>query len=259
MKKRKPLAPSHARVKELHDRFEPLRPELHEYLHPTQGMLWIRHPFCNTTITDIDRCALIHQTIDERTAKADACFEAQDWEGYINCIEIYSQAEWLAKDADLLPHDRYWSLLGRIYANQRCPWWKKDLYDTLFRADRPGREHLMEPAEREVLARLPDTLTIYRGYTDDDQEGYAEGIAWTLHRPTAIWFANRHREAKYPRLITGKVRKQDVWAYAGDGDLLLPPEAVYDGRDRYAWNGKARVPWDVFIKRPFDVSRFLRP
>ena len=242
---------------EILTRYEPLRAELYEYLDPTPGMLWIRHPFCNATIPDIDRCALIHQTIDERTTMADACFEAQDWEGYIGCVEIYSQAEWLAKDAHLLPDDRYWALLRGIHENQRCPWWKWDLYHELFRADRPGRENLMTPEEQTILARLPGTLKVYRGYTDDDDEGYADGIAWSLHRRTAIWYANRHREAEYPRLTWGEVRKQDVWAYTGDGDLLLPPEAVNDRRDKYAWNEKARAAWDEYIRTPFDIRRLL--
>ncbi len=245
-------------IPENRQRLEPLREELHEYLDEGPGMRFIRHPFCNEPISDLKRCAWIHEMIDERTARADACFEAHDYEGYINCVEIYSQAEWLAKDADLLPDDRYWSLLGRIYETQRCPWWKKQLYDRLFRADRPGRENLMTPEEQDVLARLPDELKVYRGYTDDDQEGYAEGIAWTLHRPTAVWFANRHYESDYPRLITGKVRKRDVWAYHEGGDLLLPPEAVYDRRDRYVRNEKARSAWDEFIRKPFDVTPLLK-
>lgn len=242
---------------EIRTRFEPLRPELLEYLDPCTNSPWIRHPFCNQPIYDMNRCALIHETIDERTAKADACFEAQDWEGYINCIEKYSQAEWLAKDAHLLPDDRYWALLGRIYEGQRCPWRKWDLYHELFRVDRPGRENLMTREEQSILARLPDTLKVYRGYTDDDSEGYADGIAWTLHRRTAVWYANRHREAEYPRLISGMVRKRDVWAYMGEGDLLLPPEAVYNRRDKYAWNEKARAAWGDYIRTPFDIRRLL--
>lgn len=243
---------------ELSARLEPLRPELHQYLDRRENAIWIRHPFCNMRI-DINHCAWVHSIIDEQTAEADACFEAQDWEGYINCIEKYSQAEWLDKYAHLLPDDRYWALLGRIYENQRCPWHNWYLYHGLFRADRPGRENLMTLEEQSILARLPDRLTVYRGYTDDDEEkGYADGIAWTLHRPTAIWFANRHREAMDPRLITGNVRKHDVWAYMGDGDLLLPPEAVYKRRDKYAWEPKARGAWYEYIKKPFDVSPLLR-
>jgi hypothetical protein len=240
------------------DRYEPLRPELHSYLERLPHDTFIRHPFCNEHVYDLERCAWIHDIIDRRTAKADACFENQDWEGYVGCIEIYSQLDWLAKDAYLLPDDRYWPLLRQIYGSQKFTHYSRDVIDTLFLADRPGRENLMEPDERDVLARLPDVLTAYRGYTDDDWEGYAEGIAWTLDRREAVWYANWERDSDNPRVITGKVRKEDVWAYCDGGNLLLPPETVFDKRDRRAWCDKARAAWSDYIKKPFDVEAYIR-
>jgi hypothetical protein len=213
---------------ELRERYEPLRPELRPYLQKARFGYFIRHPFCNESILDLDRCALIHQTIDERMSRADRCFEGHDYEGYLNCIEIYSQPEWLAKDADLLSDDRYWPIMRRVYHAQKYTHGYRDLFDRLFRADRPGRENLMKPEERETLAHLPDEVVVYRGYSDDDYEGYAEGISWTLDRRAAIWFANWNRDADYPRVITGKVRKEDIWAFFDGGDLLLPPEAGPD-------------------------------
>ena len=253
-KKNPPVDDVTKEIEELLTRTEPLRKDLYEYLEKTNVGYFIRHPFCNDMISSLNRCALIHHTIDTRTAKADALFEAHDYEGYINCIEVYSQPEWFAKDADELPDDRYWPLLSRIYQTQKYTHYYRDLFDRLFRADRPGRENLMEPEEREVLAKLPDVLTVYRGYSDDDYEGYAEGISWTLDRREAVWHANWNHEHEYPRVITGKVRKEDVWAYFDGGDLLLPPEAVYDKRDRAARNEKARQGWSQFITKRFDVT-----
>jgi hypothetical protein len=253
----KKIAVDFEKLNELQDRYEPLRPELHPYLDQTGFGYFIRHPFCNDMVHDLDRCALIHKTIDERAAKADACFEAHDYEGYINCIEIYSQPEWFAKDADLLPNERYWPMLSRIYQAQKYTHYYRELFDRLFSADRPGREKLMEPQEREMLAKLPDVLTVYRGYSDDDYEGFAEGISWTLDRRVAVWHANCNHQADYPRVITGEVRKEDIWAFFDGGDLLLPPEAVYDKRDRAAWSDKARQGWSQFIKKPFDVTKLF--
>lgn len=149
-------------------------------------------------VHDLGRCAVIRHRIDKWAAKADACFEAQEWEGSIECIEIYSQAEWLAKDADLLPDERYRTLLRGIHQNQRTTVGKRELFNRLFRADRPGREPLMTPEEREVLAKLPDVLAVSRGYSDDDDEGFADGIAWTLDRRAAVWYANWCRDIDYP-------------------------------------------------------------
>lgn len=254
---KKKIAVDFAKLHELATRYEPLRPDLRPFLQETEVGYFIRHPFCNEMVQYLDRCALIHQTIDKQAAMADACFEAHDYEGYINCIEIYSQPEWFAKDADLLSDDRYWPILSRIYQAQKFTHYYRELFDGLFRADRPGRENLMTPEERETLAKLPDVLTVYRGYSDDDAEGYAEGISWTLDRRVALWYANWNSDADYPRLITAKVRKSDVWAFFDGGDLLLPPEAVYDKRDRAAWNDKARQGWSQFIKKPFDVTELF--
>ena len=245
-------------LNEIYSKHEPLRPELQPYLEKTKYGWFIRHPFCNEPVHDLERCALIHEMIDERTAKADACFENQDWEGYIGCIEIYSQLDWLVKDAYLLPDDRYWSLLGRIYGAQKFTHYSRDVIDTLFRADRPGRENLMDSDERDVLARVPNVVTVYRGYTDDDWEGFADGIAWTLDRRHAVWYANWNRKSENPRVITGKVRKEDLWAYCDGGELLLPPEKVFDKRDRRAWYDKARAAWSDYIKKPFDVEAYIR-
>lgn len=245
------------KINELRERHEPLREELHRYLEETRFGYFIRHPFCNDMIPDLDHCALIHDTIDSRAAKADACFEAHDYEGYIDCIEIYSQAEWFAKDADLLPDDRYWPMLSGIYQAQKYTHYSRDLFDRLFRSNRPGRKNIMTPEQREILAKLPDVLKVFRGYSDDDDEGYAEGISWTLDRRVAVWHANRNHEHDYPRVITGKVRKEHIWAYFDEGDLLLPPEAVSDKSDRAAWSDKARQGWGQFIKRPFEITKLF--
>ena len=94
-----PEDPQFDRIHELHERYEPLRAELHECLKETRFGYFIQHRFCNMPVPDLERCALIHHTIDERIAEADACFEVGDWAGWIRSHEIYSQPEWFAKDA----------------------------------------------------------------------------------------------------------------------------------------------------------------
>jgi len=168
------------------------------------------------------------------------------------------QPEWFDKDKDLFSDEQYWMLLGVAYCNQRCTHNRRDLFDELFRSKRPGREHLMNEEQRAIFARLPEEFVVYRGYSDDDWDGYADGIAWILDRHHAVWFANRHRGAKNVRVIRAKVRKEDVWAYFGDGDILLPPEKTFERRDRAAWSEKARTAWSNFIKKPFDVEAWLK-
>jgi len=239
-------------------RHEPLRQELRPYLEQTELCWFIRHPFYNEPVYDLEKCAYIHQKIDCRTAQADACFEDGDWEGYLQCVEVPSQPEWFAKDAYLFQDDRYWCVLSRVYQGQWQTHKNRELFDRLFRADRPGRENLMDPDERRVLARLPDVLTVYRGYAANDCEGFADGIAWTLSRRRAVWYANWKRDSDNPTVITGEVRKEDVWAYCDGGGLLLPPETVFAKQHRRAWCPEARVCWGDYIKKPFDVEAYIR-
>lgn len=58
-------------LNEIYSKHEPLRPELQPYLEKTKYGWFIRHPFCNEPVHDLERCALIHDIIDRRTAKAD--------------------------------------------------------------------------------------------------------------------------------------------------------------------------------------------
>ena len=236
-------------------RVEPLRDDLRPYLEETNLGLFIRHPFCNSPVLDLDRCFVIHDQIDRRAAKADACFEAHDYEGYLDCVERSMQPEWFAKDAEQYTDPQYWRLLRGTYMGQRFTHHNRDLFDELFRAERPGKEHLMTGEERGVLAELPDVLTVYRGFGDDD---YTDGFAWTLHRPAAIWYAHWDRQADWPRVLVGKVRKQDVWAYLSGGDVLLPPEAVRRPKVKdVSGITQARVAWDEYVPE-FNVNRYIR-
>ncbi len=236
---------------------EPLREDLRHYLEETPHGRYMHHPFCCSPVTDLDRCALIHHQIDERIAKADAYFEAQDWEGYINAIERPFQPEWFAKDAHLLTDDRYWAVLAGVYRLQKFTIGVRDLFDELFRSTRPGRENLMTKEERAIFARLPKRLRVYRGYSGDDL--YEDGIAWTLDRRQAVWYANCHRKDDDPMVASGTVNKADVWACFDNGDILLPPEAVKNRRDVAAFHEPARAAWSDFVTPAFDVTPMLTP
>ncbi len=233
-------------------RVEPLRENLHPYVEETRFGLFIRHPFCNAHIHDMNRCALIHEQIDRRSAEADAYFEAADYERYLGCIEVPHQPEYLAKDAWLFSDAQYWRLLGTAYSNQKHTIQYRELFDELFRADRPGREHLMDEDERRILERLPDEIAVYRGYSDDEYE--------TLQKEQAIWYAHLDRSDdpnEIPRVIYGKIKKQDVWAYLAGGEVLLPPEAVRRPRVKdVSRETQARVAWAEYVPG-FDVNRYL--
>ena len=236
----------------IYERHEPLRQELHEYLDKTPCGLFIRHPFCNDSIRDINRCAAIHARIDRQTAKANACFEAGDYEGYLRCVDLTFRPDFLKKDAWLFSDAQYWRLLRTTYDDQKHTACHREVFETLFADERPSREHLMTAEERKALARLPDVFTVYRGFGDEE---YADGIAWTLHRPAALWYA--HRDFGYPAIRVARIRKADVYAYLEGGDILLPPYDVIDcWQDDVSHVKKARAAWDEFVPE-FDLDAYL--
>jgi hypothetical protein len=237
------------------ERYEPLREELREYLEVCGRTLFLRHPFCNQCIRDLKKCGWIHDFYDRQVAKYDQCFEAHDYEGCLSCIDIYFQPEWLEKDAEFLPDDTYWSLLGTVYQNQKVTLPERDRFEQLFRSDRPGRELLMSEKERAVLARLPERLRVFRGYSGEEM--YGEGVAWTLDERQARWYANWQRTDDDPMLASGMIPKDRVWAYLDGGDILLPSEEVQRRRDVPAFDESARKPWAEAVNPKFDVTRLL--
>ena len=256
-KKTPPLDYTTRKHQEKLNRIEPLRDNLRHYLEETEYGYFLYSPFYNGPVLDLDRCARIHEQIDRREASADDRFEAMDVEGEINLVDFQYQPRCFARDADRLPHDRYWPLLGQIYQAQKLTIHDRNLFDALFRSDRPGREHLMTPEEQAVLARLPKRLHVYRGYSGE--ELCADGVAWTLDRRQAVWYANWHREDDDPMVASGTVAKADIWAYLNGGDLLLPSEAVKHRRDVDAFDDTARVAWTDFLTPAFDITPMLTP
>ena len=238
------------------ERHEPLRQELRQYVEVSLGIRFLRHPFCNVGIGDLNKCGWIHESYDQRVAKYDKCFETHDYEGCLNCVDIYFQPEWLEKDAEFLPDDRYWSLLRVVYQNQKVTLQDRKLFERLFRSDRPGRELLMSEQERAILARLPERLCVFRGYSGEEM--YGEGVAWTLDERQARWYANLQRTDDDPMLASGMIFKDRVWAYLDGGDILLPSEAVKLRRDGAAFDEGARRPWDDVVNPDFDVTPLLR-
>jgi hypothetical protein len=74
-----------------------------------------------------------------------------------------------------------------------------------------GRRACMSEEEICFLDTLPEQIEIWRGAS---HAGDPSGLAWTLDREKAIWFAQRWcSEARPPLLAKGIVGKSDVLAY----------------------------------------------
>jgi len=93
----------------------------------------------------------------------------------------------------------------------------------------------MTKDEEAILAKLPDQITVYRGYCADN--GFKEGFSWTIDKSVAEQFATGHG-FKNPELFTKPavvervLQKAEVIAYIkGEEDevIILPPSDELDG------------------------------
>lgn len=75
-----------------------------------------------------------------------------------------------------------------------------------------NKNFLMDNAEREYLASLPDEFYVYRGVGGKVKN--PKGLSWTNDYDLAVWFAKRWQQGGY--VIKGKVKKEDVLAYFSD-------------------------------------------
>lgn len=139
---------------------------------------------------------------------------------------------------DELSDDRYWAVLRWAWLRHGASFARENVIDRVFKSGRPGREHLMTENEREMLARLPDTMVVYQGGTSSDA-GFK--WSWSLERQKAKNFAI-NCFGRHPRLVEGIVSKSDVTAYFGEYDeqeVLVEPGLVRDRHytDDYASTG----------------------
>ena len=163
---------------------------------------------------------------------------------------------WLEKNMSRMSLHQYWRSLRVAYDSEPHTVHHRERLVRLFGAVGPGKYHLMSAAERKALAQLPNTLTVYRGYGG---EKFYNGIAWTLHKPAAIWYAHRYKPMrKYATVFVGRILKRDVYAYCKGGDVLVNPEAIATRWAEHVSHLKeAQGAWDDYVPE-FDLAAYLK-
>ncbi len=89
-------------------------------------------------------------------------------------------------------------------------------------------EVLMDGEEREQLAELDDTVTIYRGVTSYNADNI-RAMSWTLDQKTAEWFAHRFDEDG--TVYEAQIPKQHILALfngRGESEVIVEPKFLTD-------------------------------
>ncbi len=208
---------------------EALHPDLEDYLSHDEGFDSLRHPLAYSVPHGASLNGYANQLYVQKLRGIEEARSEGDWTRYILLHERPWRPDALLEIAGEMGDREYWETLGWIWADTENLWqWGWRLKALL---ERPGREWMMRPGDREALAGLPDPVTVYRGYC---RHGGRKGWSWTTRRETAVWFASRFASAiDSPKVIRGTIPKDQVIAYLlgrGEFEVIADPEMVRTAR-----------------------------
>ncbi len=159
----------------------------------------------------------------------DEAFYACDWWRF---VFLHEPGDWVPvfeMYASQIDDDSYWRMLRGIFSSLDTVAPHHESFRRLF-ARRPADVSVrMSDFEVQFLSKLPDPLTVYRGYAGP----HPFGFSWTLNRSTAMFFAYRAQrrigENSQPCLLKGLARKQDVLTlilHKDEYEVVIDPHLV---------------------------------
>jgi hypothetical protein len=238
-KKKKPLKPKKPKMKvagdsqELVDlqrlltKKEPLHDDLLPYLEESSalGGQFVRHPlFVGSLMSN----AYANHFYLKRKKAVDEARQQKKWDSFVALHERAYWLEALLEIERMLPDKQYWQLLAEVWSDIENIWQYKKELGELLNSKRGSREFIMDDDERKAYTKLPDSVTIYRGF---DRPRNKAGWSWTTDRAKAEWFAKRFAviDGRKPMLAIGTCQKADVVAYflgRGESEIVVNPAKV---------------------------------
>jgi hypothetical protein len=204
---------------------EPLRPELRDYLH--QGGLF-KHPLAIDWVHDIEDCGRLHQLVDWKKSEVANCIRSGDWSHLIWMYERWYRFQALYEHAGSMDDKVFWRCFGEVWHDSEDIRGNKRFFRRLLAQNRPQREQMMNKKERRKLAQLPETITIYRGYSYPTAK---KSWSWTFSLHHAKWFARRFVVlSRSPATVAvAEAQSKDVIALLDRGDggtIVIDPSTV---------------------------------
>lgn len=174
------------------------------------------------------------QRANDLAARARAELQRLEAEGdFEGAVRLHHHDHWvealLAYEARL-DDETYWRLAGEFYCDYAAPSaWFASEWKLVFANPRSGREAMMNDAEQQAYARLPDVIDVLRGHARKLGE---RGFSWTLSESVAARFAQEasaYEGATEPRVAHGTVRREDaicVLLRRGEAEIVARPGSV---------------------------------
>jgi hypothetical protein len=199
---------------------EDLHPDIVPFVYedPRLGTT-IKHPLVFSIMHHSSRNAWVNESYKVKTEACKEALKAKKFASYIFLHERPYRFDAFVRVMHLMKDKEYWELLADAWVDsenlwQNLPQWKK-----LLKSTRKGREFFMTPEEREFLKKLPDTVTVYRGYQPGKNKS---GLSYTLDEKKAEWFANRFTKTGEVHVRT--VKREKIFAYLngrGESEIIL--------------------------------------
>ncbi len=209
---------------------EPLRSDLWAYLDHGDGEsddLVLQHPLLHIAGVKMEGAAWVNHLVQTAEEAAEKALREERWLDYVLLHEPPFRVAVFSKLAKNFSDASYWKSLGELYIYTENIWQRKRQLARLFASNRPQRRQLISAYERRYLARLPNRLTIFRGF----QAKGIQGWSWTLDEKKALGFAKRLERLGFgiPRVATGRAKKSDVIAYFSrrkEKEIVIDPSKV---------------------------------
>lgn len=209
------------------NRVEELAPELEDRLY--MGILGaaIDHPLVQELLYTPRANALLNARLKAKQEAVETATTGMDWHRVVFLHERPHRLDAFRSIEQRLTNIEYWELLAEVWTDSENIWQNREQWITLLTSDRAHWRRIMGHSERSAYQKLPDVLTVYRGY---NHEGGEEGLSWTLSEKVATWFSQRHaRDAEDGTVLKGLVRKEHVIAHftgRNEEEIVVLPEHV---------------------------------
>lgn len=163
--------------------------------------------------------------------------ETIDWDAVIYNANANNLADIINRHYDNISDETYWKIIGHCYTSSELGHSDTEVIAEYLNCPRSNRHYLMNEEERNLLANLPDQVTIYRGCSAKEVNSTKLRFSWTLDREIAESFANDYTTNIYERLegkdkskyvvIERAINKDEIVAYftgRGESEILYFPK-----------------------------------
>jgi len=201
-------------LNDLLNKQEPLCDELKMYLTDIGGFYALRHPLIYAVPYFASQNALLNYQLQVRKETAKKYKKEGVLEKYIFLHERPYRLAAFDEVKSRLQNPEYWMLLHDIWIDSENIWQNKKIWKRLLTAKKGLRHCFMVKDDRVALFDMPQIITVYRGCSELNKDGYS----WTLSEDKASMFAVRYKSFKKSgqaagMIISKQIDKKKIFAY----------------------------------------------